>query len=238
MSKTGSCSSSPPGAQASQTLDFFGTFVQYRKSLLNWCPIGRNANNQQRKDFIEFDSKSNFRLTMSSKLKTKINLLCPGKVTVKLGGDTSFDIYPTGWDKTYALRHFEDRTCWFVGDRCGIDGNDYEIYQKCLGQSYVSEGPEHTKEIIDCITEHFKDDTKTIEDFIEILFYIPSLLKFKFLHAFLMAKISACAVGSFFSIDEFDAELITSPFLSNITQPTGISFLFADSFAIFNANFI
>ena len=41
-----------------------------------------------------------------------------------------------------------------------------------------------------------------------------------------------------FSIEEFEAELITLPLLSNITQPTGISFLFADSFAFFNAKFI
>ena len=57
-------------------------------------------------------------------------------------------------------------------------------------------------------------------------------MRFSFLHAFRMAKISAWAVGSFFSIEEFDAELIILPFLSNITQPTGISFLFSDSFAI------
>ena len=25
-------------------------------------------------------------------------------VTVKLGGDTSFDIYPKGWDKSYCLK--------------------------------------------------------------------------------------------------------------------------------------
>ena len=52
------------------------------------------------------------------------------KLEVKLGGETSFDIYPKGWDKTFALQHFEDYECWFVGDRCGENGNDQTIYER------------------------------------------------------------------------------------------------------------
>ena len=73
------------------------------------------------------------------------------KITIKLGGDTSFDIYPSGWDKTYGLKHFNGWDVWFVGDRCGENGNDREIYEACIGQSYVTEGPENTAEIIECI---------------------------------------------------------------------------------------
>jgi phosphomannomutase len=97
--------------------------------MINWCPIGRNANNVQRKEFINYDKQSGFREKGILKLRTKIDRLCPGKVIVKMGGDTSFDIYPTGWDKTYALRHFPDKNVWFVGDRCEPSGNDYEIYE-------------------------------------------------------------------------------------------------------------
>ena len=74
-------------------------------------------------------------------------------VIVKLGGNTSFDIYPCNWDKTYALNHFDPHEWdfWFVGDRCGVDGNDYEIFNllKPKGRAFETGSPEETVEIID-----------------------------------------------------------------------------------------
>ena len=32
-----------------------GHFISYRGSMINWCPIGRNATNTDRKKFSEFD---------------------------------------------------------------------------------------------------------------------------------------------------------------------------------------
>lgn len=49
-------------------------------------------------------------------------------VTVKLGGETSFDIFPHGWDKTFALSYFPEYEVYFLGDRCGENGNDKEIF--------------------------------------------------------------------------------------------------------------
>ena len=76
-----------------------------------------------------------------------------------MGGDTSFDIYPTGWDKTYALKYFENRTCWFVGDRCSPGGNDYEIYEllKKSNRAFQTSNPIQTGWIIrEEIIPHFK----------------------------------------------------------------------------------
>ena len=74
-------------------------------------------------------------------------------ITIKLGGDTSFDIYPQGWDKRYALKHFPEESwdVFFVGDRCSYDGNDYEIFEHLspLGRSFETSGPDETIEIID-----------------------------------------------------------------------------------------
>ena len=74
-------------------------------------------------------------------------------VTVKLGGNTSFDIFPNGWDKTFALNHFDgpNWTFWFVGDRCSPTGNDYEIFSalKDTGRAFEVGTPEETVEIID-----------------------------------------------------------------------------------------
>jgi phosphomannomutase len=94
------------------------------------------------------------------KIKHKINLRCPKEVMVALGGETSFDIYPTGWDKTYALKHFQDYTCWFVGDRCGEGGNDKEIYDLLnkKGRAFWTRNTENTAGIIRGITKEIKND--------------------------------------------------------------------------------
>tara|TARA_R100000808_G_scaffold23969_1_gene54079 strand:+ start:2177 stop:2977 length:801 start_codon:yes stop_codon:yes gene_type:complete len=106
-----------------------GHFISYRGSMINWCPIGRNANQEQRNKFVEFDKQTGFRNRMATALRAHLSRRCPGRIDVKKGGETSFDIYPSGWDKTYALKHFKDRVCWFVGDKCDPGGNDYEIYE-------------------------------------------------------------------------------------------------------------
>tara|TARA_Y100001954_G_C15637504_1_gene515924 strand:- start:146 stop:916 length:771 start_codon:yes stop_codon:yes gene_type:complete len=136
-----------------------GHFINCRGSMINWSPIGRNATKTQREEFIELDKEKNVRDRVINELRAILELKHMNKeVTIKLGGDTSFDIYPTGWDKTYGLKHFQGWDVWFVGDRCGENGNDYEIYQACLGQSYVSSGPESTVEIIECIISNLRGE--------------------------------------------------------------------------------
>ena len=140
-----------------------GNFISYRGSMINWCPIGRNANKQQRQQFIEFDKSTNiaFRTRELDKIKYKMSLRSTSKVDIKLGGETSFDIYPAGWDKTYALKHFSNYTCWFVGDRCGIDGNDKEIYEflKNKNRSFWTHSTNQTASIIQNIIEIISDDS-------------------------------------------------------------------------------
>ena len=129
-----------------------GNFVQNRISMINWCPIGRNADTLERKEFEAVDKLYRLRslyldILMEELRKHNIN------VVVKLGGNTSFDIYPPGWDKTFALRHFnkENWDFWFVGDRCSPTGNDYEIFNllKDKGRAFETGSPEETVEIID-----------------------------------------------------------------------------------------
>ena len=129
-----------------------GHFISTRGSTINWCPIGRNANDKQRKYFKKFDKKVRLRNQMLTKLRSMLDSSDLNDITVKLGGDTSFDIYPKGWDKTYALRHFSGRNVWFVGDRAhSPKGNDYEIFQACGRRSYHTTGPEDTKDVINSI---------------------------------------------------------------------------------------
>ncbi len=134
-----------------------GHFINCRGSLINWSPIGRNANQKQREQFIKMDKERSIRKHFIDELRAILQLKeINNDVTIKLGGDTSFDIYPTGWDKTYGLKHFPNWDVWFVGDRCGQNGNDYEIYNACLNQAYTTEGPEKTKEIIENIINNLE----------------------------------------------------------------------------------
>jgi len=125
-----------------------GHFINYRGSMINWCPIGRNASGEDRQFFVDYDSSfaPTLRERYLDRLRHYINLKSILNVEVKLGGDTSFDIFPTGWDKTYCLNHFPFYNHWFVGDRCGPNGNDKEIYEflKPQKRSHKTTCPQHT----------------------------------------------------------------------------------------------
>ncbi len=140
-------------AESDYDIPFTGHHLQNRGSTLNWSPIGRNALHGDRQQFKAMDKIYNIRRTYLHKIREILRHHRIEDVTIKLGGDTSFDIYPTGWDKRYALKHFPE-TDWdvfFVGDRCSPDGNDYEIFEHLnpLGRSFETSGPEETIEIID-----------------------------------------------------------------------------------------
>tara|TARA_A100001015_G_C15037984_1_gene737589 strand:+ start:2710 stop:3477 length:768 start_codon:yes stop_codon:yes gene_type:complete len=134
--------------ESHKQLEYTGNYLDYRGSVLNWCPIGRSANPTQRKLFIDADNTFHIR-------NRCINHLRPNKyfkkVDIVLGGESSFDIYPCGWDKTFALQYFKEYDVYFVGDRCQLNGNDRSIYLQCGQNGYCTTGPQNTIEIIDKI---------------------------------------------------------------------------------------
>ena len=70
-------------------------------------------------------------------------------LTYSIGGQISFDCFPTGWDKTYCLK-FLDAADYdeihFFGDKTFPGGNDYEIFthERTIGHTVTS--PDDTKE--------------------------------------------------------------------------------------------
>jgi|9_EtaG_2_1085328.scaffolds.fasta_scaffold01355_9 phosphomannomutase len=145
-----------------------GNFIAARGSMINWCPIGRAADNSERKQFKNFDKKYNLRKNFFMKLRILLDSNEMQNVTIKLGGDTSFDIYPTGWDKTYALRHFSGKNVWFVGDRAlSPKGNDWEIFQACGARSFHTKNPKQTKEVIEQITKTIREETNGLNRHVE-----------------------------------------------------------------------
>ncbi|KAK5663266.1 hypothetical protein OQA88_3693 [Cercophora sp. LCS_1] len=137
-----------------------GTFVEFRNGMINVSPIGRNATPQERDDFEAWDKKAGIREKMVAALKERFGGL---GLTFSIGGQISFDVFPTGWDKTYCLDQLERdakteggieyATIHFFGDKTFKGGNDYEIYEdsRTIGHSVVD--PDDTikqiKEIFD-----------------------------------------------------------------------------------------
>ena len=137
-------------------------FIDYRGSLINWCPIGRSASKDMRARFSEIDDKENFRSTMIEYLKSGNNMF--EGMTIAKGGLTSLDIFPNDWDKTYPIPYFDAdlnyHRVWFVGDACEPGRNDYEVYKllslegvfyENVGTSFKTCNVKQTNSIIDLI---------------------------------------------------------------------------------------
>lgn len=121
-----------------------GTFIEFRKGMINVSPVGRNCTTEERNEYEKYDVPNKVRVNMVNALKEKFRDL---ELTYSIGGQISFDVFPTGWDKTYCLRHLEDEKfdkIHFFGDKAYKGGNDWEIYSddRTIGHSVTS--PEDT----------------------------------------------------------------------------------------------
>ena len=133
-------------------IPFTGTFIQYRGSLLNWCPVGRDSGDSEREAFVNLDSKEGLRTKYKDLIQTRLAIKGID-IRIALGGSTSLDIYPDGWDKTYSLKHYPDHEVYFTGDKCRRGGNDWHLYEslKNTGRSYETKDCEQTIQIIEDI---------------------------------------------------------------------------------------
>jgi len=136
-----------------QNIPLTGNFFQMRGSVLNWCPIGRNALPEDREKWVEIDRKNGIRELFISAFNKAYDL---NLITIKLGGETSFDIYPKGWNKTFPLDKepfLNYQKIYFAGDRCFKSGNDEELYSylktKKNCNAFQVNKPEDTIELIE-----------------------------------------------------------------------------------------
>lgn len=122
-----------------------GTFIEFRKGMLNISPIGRNCSQQERCDFEEYDNKAKVREKFVSVLKEKF---ADFGLTYSIGGQISFDVFPTGWDKTYALQFVDQfKEIHFFGDKTYEGGNDFEIYSSSRTIGHSVKNPSDTMDI-------------------------------------------------------------------------------------------
>ncbi|KAL9623089.1 MAG: hypothetical protein Q9160_002603 [Pyrenula sp. 1 TL-2023] len=131
-----------------------GTFIEFRNGMVNVSPVGRNASQAEREEFSKYDKEKGVRKAFVEALRKEFPDL---GLTFSIGGQISFDVFPTGWDKTYCLRHVEAeadtskgrsgvhyKTIHFFGDKAYPGGNDWEIYDDERTVGHRVEGPEDT----------------------------------------------------------------------------------------------
>lgn len=123
-----------------------GTFIEFRSGMLNISPIGRNCSRPERNDYEKYDLEHNIRKNMVAAMEKEFADL---NLTFSIGGQISFDCFPTGWDKTYCLKFINAEDfdeIHFFGDKTFKGGNDYEIFshERTIGHTVTS--PEDTKE--------------------------------------------------------------------------------------------
>lgn len=124
-----------------------GNFISDRGSMANWCMIGRDASHEDRATFTFEDKNNNLRKHLRECLRVRLDASDLHMIDLTLGGSTSIDIFPKGWDKTYALRHIDPALkVWFWGDKCMPGGNDHALYQELQkhNRSFSVESPEET----------------------------------------------------------------------------------------------
>lgn len=127
---------------------YSGTFIEFRNGMINVSPIGRNCSREERNEFEKYDLERGLRRKFVEDLKAAFSHL---DLTYSIGGQISFDVFPTGWDKTYCLRHLEKegfKTIHFFGDKTFKGGNDYEIYNHPDVTGHAVTRPEDTIAIL------------------------------------------------------------------------------------------
>ncbi|PTB46832.1 Phosphomannomutase 1 [Trichoderma asperellum] len=132
-----------------------GTFIEFRNGMINISPVGRNASTKERNEFEAYDKEAKVREKFVAVLKEKFGDL---GLTFSIGGQISFDVFPTGWDKTYCLSHLENeakkpngiayKNIHFFGDKTFKGGNDYEIFSDERTIGHTVKGPEETMQIL------------------------------------------------------------------------------------------
>ncbi|KAF9564271.1 phosphomannomutase [Agrocybe pediades] len=125
-----------------------GTFIEFRRGMVNISPIGRNASIEERIEFEKLDLKNGYRRKMIEVLKEKFP---DYGLKFSIGGQISFDAFPVGWDKTFALgivadEQFEE--IHFFGDKTYEGGNDYEIFSDPRTIGHAVKNPEDTIRIL------------------------------------------------------------------------------------------
>ena len=104
-----------------------GRHYEERIGMINYSIVGRNASQEQRKQYELWDAENQERKQIVDKLRKKFKTL-----DFVIGGAVSMDIFIKGNDKSqiidkYFKEALEHNKIHFVGDRIPPPGNDYTL---------------------------------------------------------------------------------------------------------------
>lgn len=99
-----------------------GTHFENRPGMVNFSVVGRNANLNERAEYVRWDVKTNERRTIAE----EFNELFPEYQAV-VGGETGLDISKLGCDKSQIIWDFDDYDISFFGDKMEPGGNDHTL---------------------------------------------------------------------------------------------------------------
>jgi phosphomannomutase len=122
-----------------------GLHFEHRPGMVNFSVVGRNANMEQRKMYVAWDTAQNER----NEIAKEFNYVFPD-LEARPGGETGIDIAARGADKSQILADFnDDDFIVFFGDRMDQGGNDYPLaLSNYNGENYHVKGWEETWEIL------------------------------------------------------------------------------------------
>ncbi|XP_071106135.1 phosphomannomutase 2-like [Haliotis cracherodii] len=122
-----------------------GTFVEFRSSMINLCPVGRSCSQAERQQFAEFDKQNNVRQKFVDALREEFK---DAGLVFAIGGQISIDVFPQGWDKRFCLQFLEKdnfKEIHFFGDKTMKGGNDHEIFADSRTIGHTVTSPEDTR---------------------------------------------------------------------------------------------
>ena len=106
-----------------------GNHIDERQGLINFSTVGRNANREERDEYIKYDKFSSERLEFADIL----DLMYP-QYDFRVAGETGIDIVEKGKDKSqiydYLKNNYGYNRIVFFGDRCEAGGNDFPIAER------------------------------------------------------------------------------------------------------------
>jgi phosphomannomutase len=109
-----------------------GRHLEFRPGMLNFSVVGRDANQDQRNEYFNWDVKSNERKQIVNYINDNYSDL-----EAAIGGQISIDIFPKGNDKSQVIDFIlnylypgEIQQIVFFGDKTEPGGNDYSIIKK------------------------------------------------------------------------------------------------------------
>jgi len=111
-----------------------GLHFEHRPGMVNFSVVGRNATQEQREEYVLYDTETNER----NQIAKLFNELFPG-FEAKVGGETGIDIGPKGANKSQIIKDFdEDDNLWFFGDAMHKGGNDYPLAKLLQNTRHVT----------------------------------------------------------------------------------------------------